>query len=64
MRRGAGKELVKWARIQKRDNEDIEADEDEEDEELGENEEEYADEAENDDDEDFADESAGIGVIY
>ena len=49
--RRAGKELVKWARIQKRDNEDIEANEDEENEELEENEEEYADEA-------------GIGVIY
>ena len=63
-KRAAGKELVKWGRVQKRDNEDIEdEDEEEEGEELEENEEEYDDEVENNEEE-FPNESAGIDLIY
>ena len=61
-KRAAGKELVKWGRVQKRDNEDIE-DEEEEGEELEENEEEYDAEVENNE-EKFPDESACIDLIY
>ena len=63
-KRAAGKELVEWGRVQKRDNEDIEdEDEEEEGEELEENEEEYDDEVENNEEE-FPNESVGIDLIY